>query len=157
MAGFSAPSYRKLALETDVVAADPHRLILILFDGALESIQRAKGLIAERRVAEKGEAIGRALRIIDCGLCASVDPRHAPAFAGRLIALYRYILRLLLQANARDDAAQLDEAASLLGQLRTAWASIAPEPAAAQGSPAEAPASGAASGRAGRLAQAYGA
>jgi flagellar protein FliS len=126
LSGFGAKAYSKLSLETDVLNADPHRLVLILFDGALLAIQRAKGLLAERRIADKCFALDQAIRIVDGGLRVSVDPSHDPAFAGRLIALYNYIVMRLLQANLRNDIKSLDEAAGLLSGLRDAWAKIAP-------------------------------
>jgi flagellar protein FliS len=124
MAGFSAKTYTKTGVEMDVLNADPHRLIVILFDGAIGTIQRAKGFMAQKKTAEKCDAIDQAMRIIDCGLCASVDPSHAPQFAARLVGLYRYMLRRLVLANSRNDAKILDEVTGLLGGLRDAWAKI---------------------------------
>ena len=126
MDGFGARAYSKLGLETDVLNADPHRLVLILFDGALLAIQRAKGFLADRRIPEKCQALSQAIRIVDSGLCASVDARHAPEFAARLTSLYKYIIRRLLHANMRNDVKAMEEAANLLSGLRGAWAKIGP-------------------------------
>jgi len=133
LSGFGAKAYSKLSLELDILNADPHRLVLILFDGALLAIQRAKGHLAQRRIAEKCQAIDQAIRIVDSGLCSSVDPTFAPAFSARLIGLYKYILRRLLQGNIRNDVEALDEAARLLGDLRAAWAKIGPAGTVAEG------------------------
>lgn len=126
MDGFGAKAYSKLGLETDVLNADPHRLVLILFDGALLAIQRAKGFLADRRIPEKCHALSQAIRIVDSGLCASVDPSHAPEFAARLTSLYKYIITRLLHANMRNDVKAMDEAANLLAGLRGAWVKIGP-------------------------------
>jgi len=133
--GFGARAYSKLGLETDVVNADPHRLVLILFDGALLAIQRAKGHLAGRRIPEKCQALSQAIRIVDSGLCSSVDTSHAPEFATRLIRLYKYIIMRLLHANMRNDLKAMDEAANLLSGLRGAWARIGPAAGLAQTSP----------------------
>jgi len=130
--GFGAKAYSKLGVETDVLTADPHRLVLILFDGALSAIQRAKGLLSQRRIVEKCLAISQAMRIVDSGLCSSVDPTVAPEFAGRLISLYKYILVCLVQGNLHNDVKPLDEAATLLGGLRDAWRTIGPSAAASR-------------------------
>ncbi len=130
MGGFGAKAYGKLALETDIINAEPHRLVLMLFDGALLQIQRARNFMQTRQIAPKGAAIGHAIEIVDSGLRVSVDPSHDPIFAGRLVSLYQYIVMRLLQANLRNDVAALDEAAKLLGDLRGAWIQIAPKPAA---------------------------
>lgn len=126
MSGFGAKAYSKLGLETDVINAEPHRLVLMLFDGALLSIQRAKSFLAAKQIAEKGKTIGQAIEIVDFGLRASVDPSVDPVFAGRLVSLYQYVTMRLLQANLRNDPKALDEAAQILGDLRSAWLQIAP-------------------------------
>jgi flagellar protein FliS len=140
LSGFGAKAYSKLGLETDVITGEPHRLILMLFDGALLSIQRGKSHFAARRIAEKCEAIGTAIEIVDMGLRASVNPAPDPEFSGRLLGLYRYITMRLLQANIRNDMNALDEAARILGDLRNAWAKIAPSGAGGTPTPAPAPA-----------------
>ena len=142
MGGFGAKAYGKLGLQTDVINADPHRMVQLLFDGALLSIQRAKIHLAEKRIAERGQAIGHAIEIVDAGLRVSVDPSVDPAFAGRLISLYQYVTMRLLQANLRNDVKALDEAATILGGLRNAWVQIGPNARAQQGG--QAPSAGAA-------------
>ncbi len=126
MSGFGAKAYSKLGLETGVITADPHQLVLMLFDGALLSIQRAKSFMEQKRIADKGRAIGSAIEIVDT-LRVSVDPSADPVFAGRLVSLYQYIVMRLLQGNLRNDVVALDEAAKLLGDLRGAWIQIAPQ------------------------------
>jgi flagellar protein FliS len=125
--GYGAKTYGKLGLETEIVTAEPHRLVLMLFDGALLSIRRAKSHMAERNIPEKCRAIGNAIEIVDSGLRVSVDPKPDPIFAGRLVSLYQYIVMRLLQGNLRNDVAALDEAARLLGDLRGAWIQIGPQ------------------------------
>lgn len=138
MSGFGAKAYSKLGLETDVITGEPHRLILMLFDGALLSIQRGKSHFAAKRTAEKCAAIGTAIEIVDMGLRASVNPAPDPEFAGRLLGLYRYVTMRLLQANIRNDMNALDEAAGILADLRKAWAQIAPSGAGGKPTPAPA-------------------
>jgi flagellar protein FliS len=126
LGGFGAKAYSKLGLETDVITGEPHRLILMLFDGALLCIQQGKSHLAAKRIAQKCQAISTAIEIVDMGLRASVDPVPDPEFASRLLGLYRYITMRLLQANLRSDIKALDEAAKILGDLRGAWMQIAP-------------------------------
>jgi flagellar protein FliS len=134
VAGFGARAYSKLGLETDVITGEPHRLILMLFDGALLSIQKGRSHLTAKRIAEKCQCLTTAIEIVDMGLLASIDARHDPEFAGRLTSLYRYVAMRLLQANVRNDVQSLDEAAKILGDLRAAWVQIAPA-AAGTGAP----------------------
>jgi flagellar protein FliS len=129
--GTGASVYRKVGIESEVLSADPHRLVTILFDGALQSIRQARALMGTREIARKCAAIGNALRIVDEGLKAAVEPGPDPQFSARLTSLYHYVEMRLLQANLRNDPVALDEAARILDDLRSAWLKIAP---AARGS-----------------------
>jgi flagellar protein FliS len=124
MTAFAAQVYKRVGVDSAVAAADPHRLVLMLFDGALEAIRQAEAHLAAGRVAEKGQVLGKAVRIVEEGLKASLDVESGGALARQLAALYDYATLRLLQANLRNDGAALAEVASLLGGLRAAWASI---------------------------------
>ena len=126
MSGFGAKAYSKLGLETDVISGEPHRLILMLFDGALLCIRKGRSFMATKRTVEKCQALTTGIEIVDMGLLASVDARHDPEFANRLISLYRYVTMRLLQANMRNDVKALDEAEKILRDLRSAWIQIGP-------------------------------
>ena len=130
MSGFGAKAYSKLGLETDVISGEPHRLILMLFDGALLCIRKGRSFMLAKRTAEKCQALTTGIEIVDMGLLASVDARHDPEFANRLIGLYRYVTMRLLQANMRNDVKALDEAEKILQDLRSAWVQIGPASAA---------------------------
>lgn len=120
----AASSYRNLALETSVSQADPHMLVSMLFDGAGAAIAQARHALRENRVSEKGEATGRAVRIIEEGLKASLDTRGGE-IASNLSALYEYMTRRLLSASLSGDDTQYGEVAAMLDQLRDAWRGIA--------------------------------
>jgi flagellar protein FliS len=120
----AAKAYARVGLETGVVAANPHRLVLMLFDGAICAIADADLHLVEGRIAAKGEAISRALAIINDGLRASVDAARGGKIAGYLLDLYDYMSRRLLLAGLRNDRTTLLEVSQLLGELRTSWAAI---------------------------------
>ena len=117
-------AYSSVGLQTGIVAASPHRLIAMLFDGARIAIANAKGHMARREIPEKGEAVSKAIAIIDHGLNASLDVNVGGELALNLRALYDYMSRRLVEANMRDDAAILDEVSRLLGDLHGAWNQI---------------------------------
>jgi flagellar protein FliS len=120
----AAQIYARVGLETGVSAASPHRLVLMLFDGALCAVSDADTHLVAGRTADKGEAISRAISIINDGLSASVDPAQGGKIAGYLLDLYEYMSRKLLQASIKNDRGVLLEVAQLLGELRTSWAAI---------------------------------
>ena len=127
-----AQLYGRVGIETGVESASPHRLVTMLFDGFAEAVAQAKGALASGQIEAKGRAIGRAARIVDEGLKASLDLRAGGPLPADLADLYGYITLRLTQANLRNDARALDECLALIQPLREAWASIAPQVDAAR-------------------------
>ena len=123
-------AYSSVGVETAVVNASPHRLIVMLFEGARMAIANAKGHMQRRDIAAKGEAVSKAIAIIDGGLNASLDVTAGGELALRLRDLYDYMSRRLVQANLNNDVAMLDEVAGLLAELHGAWAMIGDAPEA---------------------------
>jgi flagellar protein FliS len=124
-------AYAKVGMETGVVAASPHKLIVMLFDGALVSISSALMNMRSGNIGEKGKAISKAIMIIDSGLRASLDKKVGGEIAEGLDALYEYMSGRLLTANLKNDPAILEEVQRLLVELRDAWNQIGDTPARA--------------------------
>lgn len=122
-------AYNKVGVETGVVSANPHKLILMLFDGAVLAVANAIGQIERNEIAAKGASISRAIDIVSMGLQVSLDKEAGGELALRLDALYDYICDRLLHANVRNDKAALEEVNRLLTELRGAWQEIADDPA----------------------------
>src|ERR1700741_3805248 len=123
-------AYAKVGLETGVSSASPHKLIVMLYDGALAAIMTAITQMNAGNVQEKGKAISKAIRIVDDGLRASLDKEVGGEIARNLDALYDYISRRLLEANLKNDAVILEEVRGLLADLRDTWNQIGGAPAA---------------------------
>lgn len=134
----AAAAYRKVGVETKSQTASPHELVLMLFDGAMAAVATATYQMDAGNIAEKGEAVSRAIDIIESGLKASLDYREGGDLAERLGALYSYLTTRLLHANLHNDKAALKEVHGLLDELRGAWAEIARDPAALSGNSAAA-------------------
>ena len=130
----SAKSYAQVGMETGVAAADPHQLIVMLFDGALLAIAKAGSAMQQNQIAEKGQAISQAIDIIANGLQASLNFSAGDELANRLAALYDYMCTRLVHANLNNDAAALSEVGRLLGEIKSAWEEIADDPAAVSAS-----------------------
>jgi flagellar protein FliS len=129
-------AYANVGLETGIASASPHKLIVMLYDGALVALLSAKTNIAANNIAAKGTAISKAITIIDNGLRASLDKDAGGEIAANLDALYDYMSRRLLHANLKNDVPAIEEVHRLLSDLREAWVAIGdkvdqPAPAAA--------------------------
>ena len=121
-------AYARVGIESSVMSASPHQLIVMLFDGAKTAIGMARHHMASGDVQAKGNAISKAINIVDNGLRASLDAQAAgpegASLVANLTALYVYIAQRLLQANLRNDPAALDEAEGLLDNIASAWREI---------------------------------
>ena len=128
--------YQQVGVETHVCGATPHQLVALLFDGYMEALAQARGALRAGRHADKGVALGRAVRIVEEGLRAGLDLGAGGSLARDLDELYTYLCMRLTMANIRNDEAMLDECQRLVQPLHEAWTAIAPNPfvaAAAQG------------------------
>jgi flagellar protein FliS len=122
-------AYAKVGMETSVISASPHKLIVLLYDGALTAVKSAAVHMAAGNIAEKGAAVAKALDIINNGLRASLDKKAGGEIASNLDALYVYMTERLLTASLQNKTALLDEVQTLLVDLRDAWAQIGEKPA----------------------------
>ncbi len=115
--------YKQVGTQSSVAGADPHTLIQMLINGAIERLNTAKMHIQEKNVARKGEDIGRAISIID-GLRSSLDMKKGGEIAQNLESLYEYMQHQLLSANIENDLQKVDEVLGLLNEIRSGWNSI---------------------------------
>jgi flagellar protein FliS len=130
-----ATAYAKVGVETGVVAASPHSLITMLFDGALAAIASAHQNMLAERIEDKGLAVSKAITIINDGLRASLDKKAGGQIAQSLDSLYEYMSNRLFIANLQNRPEILDEVASLLKDLKSAWDAIGTPAASAAATP----------------------
>ncbi|WP_194723870.1 flagellar export chaperone FliS [Noviherbaspirillum malthae] len=125
---YGAKAYSMVGLESGVLGASPHKLIVMLFDGALAAIANARHHIVARHIVEKSTAIDKAATIIESGLRASLNKEVGGALALTLDTMYHYLCQRLLQANLTNDVEILDEVSLHLRDLRDAWNAIEHRP-----------------------------
>ncbi|MCL2075099.1 MAG: flagellar export chaperone FliS [Betaproteobacteria bacterium] len=122
-----ASTYATLERESDIRTASPHRLIILLFEGAHSAIAVAKLHAEKGNTAERGNHISKAIDIIANGLKVSLDVQAGGELAERLAALYDYMVSRLLWANMKNDIPTLDEVLHLLEEIHNAWQQIDPD------------------------------
>ena len=115
--------YKQVGVQAAVENADPHTLIQMLINGAIERLNTAKMHMQQNNVALKGESISRAISIID-GLRSSLDMEKGGEIAVNLESLYDYMQRQLLEANLKNKATNIDEVLSLMNEIRAGWSAI---------------------------------
>ncbi len=124
-----ASAYARVGVETGVMGANPHRLILMLYQGARKAISQARLHLQQGNIGPRGEAISKAIGIIGSGLQASLNKDVGGDIALRLDALYSYMMRRLLEANINHSEEMLIEVDGLLATLEEAWVGIGVEAA----------------------------
>lgn len=118
--------YQAINTQTSVVDVDKHRLIQLLFDGALERINTAKSKITAKDFEGKNRLINKSIEIIS-GLRSFLDKGQAGDLANNLEDLYLYMERRLFEANVKNDIAILEEVAGHLRTIKEGWDGIREE------------------------------
>jgi len=122
------PAYAKLALERAVMSASQQQLVIMLFDGALSALVRARLFLQDGNIPAKGLAISKAINIIENGLKVGLVESNGDELTQNLIALYAYMVRRLLHANVNNDASAIEEVETLLRNIADGWKEVAGTP-----------------------------
>jgi flagellar protein FliS len=124
-----ANAYARVGVQTGVMGASPHRLVVMLYQGSRQAIAQARMHLQQGNIAARGEAITKAIGIIESGLQQALNKEAGGEIAARLDALYTYMSHRLLQANVQQSEPMLVEVDGLLATLEDAWIAIAPDAA----------------------------
>ena len=116
-------AYQKGNLIQDISTADPHKLTLLLIQGALDRIAYAKGAIERKDLVAKSGFISKSTSII-MHLRDTLDFNAGGEISNNLYSLYSYILDRINEAHLHNSVEPLDESYSLLEPIRDAWAQI---------------------------------
>jgi flagellar protein FliS len=130
-AGLAA--YQRVAAHGGVAGADPHGLVMMLMDAAVERMTGALGCIERGETGRKAKLLHSCVNIIG-ELRGSLNLANGGTLAQNLSNLYDYMVRRLLLANANSDPKRITEVLDLLNEIRGAWAAIGPS--VRQGAPA---------------------
>lgn len=116
-------AYKKGSLKQDIATADPHKLTLMLLQGAIDRIAYAKGAMDRQDMVEKANFISKASAII-IHLRDTLDMETGGDLSDNLYSLYSYMVERLTDAHVNNDLNILDEVSSLLSPIRDAWVQI---------------------------------
>ena len=70
---YGSQAYADVGMESSVMSASPHKLITLLFDGALSALAKADIYMQQGNIPLKGKNITHAINIINNGLKAGLD------------------------------------------------------------------------------------
>jgi flagellar protein FliS len=107
-------------METEILNADPVKLVCLLYRGAIERVCEARQCLRRGDIAGRARAITKATAILN-ELMLSLNREKGGEIARSLVELYDYIVRCLNDANFRQADGPLAEAEQLLNTLVGAW------------------------------------
>ena len=121
-------AYAKIEVESAVMSASQQQLVIMLFDGALSALVRARLFLQDGNIPAKGLALSKAINIIENGLKIGLVEGNGDELTQNLIALYAYMVRRLLHANVNNDASAIEEVEILLRNIADGWKEVAGSP-----------------------------
>lgn len=119
----SYDGYRSIDLETRAASASPYELVLVLFDGLLDELARARGHIEGKRYQQKGQSLEKCLNILN-GLNSALDYDSGGELVLGLSRLYDYCIYRLSDVSVTLSLEGLDEVVNLLSELREGWEGV---------------------------------
>lgn len=119
----SYDNYRLVDLEARAASASPYELVLILFDGLLDELARARGHIEHQRYQQKGASLEKCLNILN-GLSSALDYDQGGELVQDLARLYDYCIYRLSDVSVSLSLEGLDEVVKLLGVMREGWEGV---------------------------------
>lgn len=109
--------YIKQYQASNVNTATPEKLMIMLFDGALQFLQKAKTAIAEKNLVERSQNIDGARKIIR-ELMRTIDLENGNDVSKRLFKLYNKMAMNLIKANVQRNANLIDEVIEDISNIR---------------------------------------
>ncbi|MFP8843666.1 flagellar export chaperone FliS [Shewanella baltica] len=119
----SLQSYRKVSLESEITVASPHRIIQLMFAGALQRLAQTRYAMEQNDLVNKGVYIGKAVSII-IGLQNSLNMDAGGQIAKNLSDLYDFMLRKITEANLNNDVKAIDDVCDILRTIKEGWDAI---------------------------------
>jgi flagellar protein FliS len=116
-------SYHAVNLDAQTARASPVQLVLILMDGLLEEIARARAHIEARRHEQKAASLNRCVEMLN-GLSSSLDTDGGGDVVNNLLRLYDYCAWRLFSVGIKLDTTIVDEVSGLLETLRRGWLGV---------------------------------
>jgi flagellar secretion chaperone FliS len=112
-------------LQSEVLTADPVKLVSILYRGAIDAIGAARRHLQAGEIRERARQINKTMDILT-ELTNSLNHERGGDLSRSLQALYAYMQNRLLEANGRQAEPPLIEVQALLTTLNEAWRAIRP-------------------------------
>lgn len=108
-------------LETQVQTASREQLLVMLFDGAIRFAEQGRAFQGDREFEKSTHSLVRAQDIM-LEIMAGLDRTIGDLLYGKLIGLYQFIYRRLIEANLLRQSGPIEDALKILRSMRDTWA-----------------------------------
>lgn len=115
--------YHAVNLDAQTSRASPVELVLLLTDGLLDELARARAHIAAKRYEQKAASIDKCVEIIN-GLSSSLDFEQGGETVANLAQINEFCATHLHGAGIKMDPAMVDEVVRVLTTIRQGWKGV---------------------------------
>lgn len=115
--------YHAVNLDAQTSRASPVELVLLLTDGLLDELARARAHIAAKRYEQKAASIDKCVEIIN-GLSSSLDFEQGGETVANLANIYEFCATHLHGAGIKMDPGMVDEVVRILTTIRQGWKGV---------------------------------
>jgi flagellar protein FliS len=116
-------SYHAVNLDAQTARASPVELVLLLTDGLLDELARARGHIVGKRYEQKAASINKCVDIIN-GMASSLDFEQGGPVVANLANLYEFCAAHLHSAGIKLDPAMVDAVVQVITTIRQGWLGV---------------------------------
>ncbi|MGZ0087096.1 flagellar export chaperone FliS [Caldibacillus thermoamylovorans] len=113
--------FHQVYKQNSVSTASPGELTLMLYNGCLKFLTKAKQAISEENVQERNRNLQKAQRIIQ-ELMVTLDQKYE--VAKQMMVMYEYMNRRLIEANIKNDISIVEEVEGLVTEFRDTWEEV---------------------------------
>jgi len=122
-------AYQSVNKESMAHGGKGAELVVMLYDGILESLVNARGHIERKDWRESGRSFARAFTII-AGLRETIDFDRGQPVADDLFRFYNALSAQLIKAQSRRDLELLQACVDMVTDVRASWSQLASKGAA---------------------------
>lgn len=126
MTAYALRAYQSTDLHARCEQSSKRDLVIMMYDGAIDSIRLAREYALRQEKRAASASTSRALAILSA-LRETLDSRQGGSIASHLDDFYQFVMRRLVRSGGGAAIDELVECEDLLGQVRDAWAAIAPQ------------------------------
>ncbi|MCS2166895.1 flagellar export chaperone FliS [Scandinavium manionii] len=112
--------YKEMDLASRTASASPLDLVLVLYSGLLDELERAKSHIEGKRFERKAQSINKCIDILNA-LTSSLEFETGGELVQNLARLYDHCVYRLYEASSELSIEKVDEVVQILRNLHEGW------------------------------------